>query len=288
MKKLIVITIIIMLLSAIFNCSNVTDPSERIIYPLKVGNSWEYTEDITLFNFQPDTFVISPTEYHYNINVEITRKDTLILERESYEDTVEAYCLYEQVIEDDSLLFDWENYYSNTANGLYQNSYYGFSWMLPKASDSGNYFFNGKYFNNIYEISRFLRQGLFNAPITADTIFTFRIPNKVLHYPIRVGIQWKLYKTNYGSGWGGYKKYVGWEFVSLPEGNFNCMKVQWLYGLHNNNEWGDRVACFDYINSSGLVKRSMLLTDVLYSDRNDVSIYVDVLYETVLTGYHLE
>ena len=289
MRKLTGITVIIVLSFAMFNCSNVTDPSERIIYPLKVGNSWEYTRSFTIFNFQPDTFVVSPLEFYSNNYVEITEKDTLLIVRETSVDTVEAYCLYERMVEEDSTIIEDEAYYNNTEDGLYCYLFIGYPRTTPKPSNTGRFYFKGMYFNNIHEISMFLMQELFETPIAADTIFTDETPRKNLHYPIEAGVQWNHAEQGNNSGWRIDKKYIGWEFVSVPAGNFNCMKVRYLYDMDNDDEWDSDIIFFDYIQANGLIKRSLLLTDLLMlSEIGEPLGYVDFLEETVLTGYHLE
>jgi len=289
MKKLAGIIIVLILSTIIFKCSKVINPEESFIYPLKTGNSWEYTRSLASFNFRPDTFDISPSEYYSEIDVEITRKDDLIIVGENSLDTIEAFCFYEHVVEQDSAILESETYYKNNEDGLYCYTWDNAPLAVPKAHNCGRYYFNDRYFNNIHEISQFITQELYHPFAAADTIFCDETVRKVLHYPINTSTQWCFLEPDISPGWRIDKIFVDWEIVVVSAGTFNCIKVQRLYDFDNDSKWDDNIVFFDYFHSSGLIKRSMLLKDIIrYSEFGDTLGFFDALEESILTGYHLE
>jgi hypothetical protein len=54
----------------------------------------------------------------------------------------------------------------------------------------------------------------------------------------------------------------------VPAGNFDCVKMQWLYDLNQDGEWDDDIIFFDYLCGQGIIKRSILVKDLMIVNEN--------------------
>jgi len=287
MKDLFRNLTIFFLLTAIFRCSkdyNLIDPSSDYFYSLKIGNKWEYTGEFYAFNFRPDTAGVTfPSDtILYNSVVEIVR--TAILHG-----SIKTYVLLERLEENDRY-FEGESYFNNREDGLYLYAYQGSVHAIPKplALNEKRIYFKGRYFSHIREIARFIEKVIPFGYETSDSLYYEDPPLQSLKYPVQIGSQWVYRKV--GNSWRIDKKILGKERIGVSAGEFNCYKIQWLYDVDNNGEWDDDIEFFDYICSDGLIRRDILMKDLIWGelDPDKSSGKFDVKEEFQLTNFHLE
>lgn len=251
----------LLFLVAIFGCSAKDNPTaseeNSFVYPLKIGNKWEYTREVSTLNFRPDTVGVAPADTNTISSVstvEIVRTETL-------SGPVKTYVLYETVAEEGSNASESESFYSNQAEGFYFHAYRCAGQVLPKSSVKKRLYFKGGYFSNIREITSLIEDAVLNSCVGLDSIIYEVPPLKSLPYPVEIGAQW-LYRSE-GNPFKIEKKVVAQDSVTVPAGNFYCFKIQWLLDVDNDGEVDREIEFFDYICSEGLIRRNILFKDLL-------------------------
>ena len=54
----------------------------------------------------------------------------------------------------------------------------------------------------------------------------------------------------------------------MPAGTFSCFKVQWLIDLNGNGAFDDNVELHDFIADQGLIRRSILMRDLVITSED--------------------
>jgi len=228
------------------------------IYPLKVGNQWEYDRTFSFFNFRPDT--------SYNnqfIDTTITSSVILkIIKKEPAPDSINIF-EFQQTLEENNGRFIYNSYFANLDSGLYFYGSNGPGNVTPKATINNKILFKGRYFNNIREITSYLTNAIPKNYNFMDSLIYEIPPLQSLKYPIKIGSQW-TYRYP-GNPRRIDKKILNYERVKVPAGSFTCIKIQWLYDINNDNVWDDDIIFYDYICAKGLIKRSILVKDLIYT-----------------------
>ncbi|MFQ5639826.1 MAG: hypothetical protein ACE5IR_17745 [bacterium] len=259
-KQLSLNIMTLLFLAAIFGCSAKDNPTaseeNNFVYPLKIGNKWEYMRELSVFNFRPDTVGFAPSDTIISSvsTVEIVRTATLPA-------PVKTYVLYETLTEEGSSASESESFYSNQADGFYYYAYRCAGSVLPKSSVKKRIYFKGRYFSHIREITSFIEDAVSNNCVGLDSIIYEVPPLKSLPYPLEIGAQW-LYRSE-GNPFKIEKKVVAKDSVTVPAGHFNCYKIQWLFDIDNNGEVDRDIEFFDDICSEGLIRRNILFKDLL-------------------------
>jgi len=228
------------------------------IYPLKVGNQWEYDRSYSIFNFRPDTSI----NYQF-IDTTITSSVIVkIIRKEPTPDSINIFVLQETLNENDRPLVS-NSYYANLDSGLYFYAYSGPGYVIPKASPGNKILFKGRYFNNVREITSFLTNAIPKNYRLMDSLIHESPPLQSLKYPVKIGSQW-TYRYPVET-WHIDKKILSIERVKVPAGSFICFKIQWLYDMNNDSVWDDDIIFYDYICAKGLIKRSIFVKDLIYT-----------------------
>ena len=227
-----------------------------LIYPLKVGNQWEYDRTFSTFNFRPD----ASNDYQYN-DINITSSVIIeIIRKEPGPDSINVFVL-QGILDENNRPLVSNSYYANLDSGLYFYAYSGPGYVTPKASLKNNMLFNGSYFNNIREITSYIINAVPKNYILIDSLIHEIPPLQSLKYPFKLGSQW-TYRSP-GNPWHIEKKILSYETVKVPAGSFNCYKIQWLYDMNQDSVWDDNIIFYDYVSEKGLIKRSILVKDIM-------------------------
>jgi hypothetical protein len=269
------------------SCSDSSNPgfanpmNDDFIYPLKVGNKWNYQKEWSRYNFRPDSsspgVIMNDTTFFSTIEVSITRIDTIA-------DTLETFVLYASEQMDNQTFTSGYNY-NNTDDGLFIYAYRGgtSSLVYPKKQANLKYKY-GEYGSLISnEIPSFLIDPIFQLyELSADSIGIENPPVKTLSYPFKINNEWTYRNTFLRIN----KKVVSKEIVNISAGQYECYKVQWLYDFSNSGEWSENIQIFDYISSIGLIKRIFLFKDVTISTTSNPNGFglMDGKEEMILTG----
>ncbi len=244
------------LLLLLLGCSRdypIFSPHPGYIFPLAVGNQWNYIETFTLTNYpeQGDTFFSSDT-IHWEIKGRkvIRRWNTYILQEDEYYFT---------------------QYYANLEDGFYQIAY-----SISNPPHSYNPY-KGKYkirfkertFNNIKELEIWIMNlGNFSKrdtlPLLDSLIHDIR---KMLSYPPEVGDEW----TFFNSPWYAVREIIDIEEVITETENFLCWKTRTLYDIDNDGILDSDIYWDEYYSDEGIIKRYFwLLIDII--DKNGVKV----------------
>lgn len=249
-------------------------------YPLAVGNTWEYQGYIASIKIQPDTLSAPWLDTLYSTaQVKVVDLVTLL-------DSFVTYKLKDLLVQDGDSYPSW-SYYNNQREGLYFYAYEGAS-NLPPAQLSSGYriYFKGKYFRDLIEFIQRLELALvFQPPLPTQLIYEIP-PLKAIEYPLRIGAQW-TYRPR-GEPWRIDKQVVGKTFLRVPVGSFSCWVIKWLYDLDDDQVWDNDIQFLDYLSSSGIVKRSILIKNIVLIDEfgNQIGTY-DFVEETELISLRL-
>jgi hypothetical protein len=177
-------------------------------------------------------------------------------------------------------------YYANHDDGLF---FYGNSgsWIgIPKSSNEYKFNFNGIEFNRLEEIAVYLNGDKNEFKLNMDTIFLKLPPLLNLRYPLEIGERW-IYFTP-GDNNPSEKEILSFENVTVPAGTFDCYKIQHFFDINDDGEWDDDFFHYDYVSEKGLIKRSILLKDLLITDQNGDSLgLMDYREEYFLTEFEI-
>ena len=277
------LNLFLLILTIIFITGCDKDPTgprgSGFIYPLKVGNQWEYDRTFSTFNFRPD----SSNDDQYN-DINITSSVIIeIIRREPTPDSIDVFVFQETLNENDRPLVS-NSFYANLDSGLYFYGNSGPAYVTPKASLNNRFLFKGRYFNNIREITSYITNAVpKNYILIGPSMSENPPPLQSLKYPIYIGSQWTF--RNSGNPWLIDKKIINYEKVTVPVGSFVCIKVQWLFDIDTDNVWDEDIIFYDYICKKGLIKRSIVFKDIIATgELNPEPLgLIDVRDESILT-----
>jgi hypothetical protein len=231
----------------------------KFVYPLEIGNRWEYDRIFISYNFRPDS-----------IKNQIGLLDTIktfstvaISKQEWLKDSILTYQIVESLTEYTTTVTS-ESYYFNLEDGLYLLAYKGAGSALPKQRRSNKFIFRGLYFNNLTEISDYFTRLNGRYKLTFDSLYYENPPLQIIKYPLEEGLQWTLRKA--GEPFRIDRRVLSEQNIQVPAGNYRGIKIQNLYDLDGDNEWDESTIYYDYISNKGLLKRSILIKDVIVAD----------------------
>lgn len=227
------------------------------IYPLKVGNQWEYDRTFSTFNFRPDSSNNNPY-----IDTTITSSVIIkIIKKEPAPDSINIF-VFQGILKENNIWLYYNSNYANLDSGLYFYANGGAGFVIPKATPSSRIIFKGRYFNNIREITSYITNAIpKNYILTDSSIYENPPPLQSLKYPLKIGSQWTFRYS--GNPWNIDKKNLNYERVKVPAGSFTCLKIQWLFDINQDSTWDDDIIFYDYVSEKGLIKRSILYKDII-------------------------
>ncbi len=253
---------------------------EEFVYPIEVGNQWEYERIYTVANVRP-----------YSLADEMDWADTLAVTMRidsamTILDSIEVFAFHEIDIATNGLKYANTSYYNNLEDGLYLYASTSFSPGRPKSITDSKIHFKGKDFGSIHELTNYFTRGLPKAS-NAQSIAGYEYPPiQIIKYPIKSESQWTYQYIP--EQWLSDKKIISQEVVEVPDGSYLCYKIQWLWDMDLDGEWDDDLIFYDYVSSKGLIKRSLQYKDLETSTETGLpSGFYDVIDETVLTNINL-
>ena len=248
------------------------------IYPLKVGNQWEYDRTFSTFNFRPDT-----SDNNQYTDTTITSSVIIqIIKKEPAPDSSNIF-VFQGTLNENNLTIIYDSYYANLDSGLYFYTYSDPGFVIPKAALNHNMLFKGRYFNSIREITSYITNAVPKNYVLIGSSIYENPPLQSLKYPLKSGSQW-TYRYP-GNPWHIDKKILNYERVKVPAGSFNCFKIQWLFDINQDSVWDDDIIFYDYVSEKGLIKRSILFKDIIVTGEQqpDSIGLIDAKDESILT-----
>ena len=267
--------IFLILIIGIQSCQDTSNPilslNDNFVYPLKIGNKWNYNVSTVYTNIQPDSIKTLLNDFIFNIQLSIT-KDTLL----------DSNLVYEMKQESDDFS-DSYAYYSNEEDGFLKYGYSnGPNLGLPKANTIKRFLFKGTYFNSITELINKQDETVFAFKKLNDSINFFEQPQKIYVYPFKVGNEW-VFSSEYIFI---NKEIVSKELVQISSGIYECFKIKWKFDFDMDGNWDEDFAIYEYVSSKGIIKVTYTIKDItITSIENPDGIgKADVKYERVLTS----
>jgi len=270
-----VLSIIILAVICIIGCDSDNDkPNMDFVYPLTVGNSWEYETTFTLdFDSLATYNGLNDTILYHTGSVEIIANEVIF-------DSLEVYN-FASIMNESGNIFTGNRYYNNNDDGLFCYGHTNVSNISPKTNNNYIYIkFNNKIFNNVKDIFNYVEKAkIYNQFSKDDSIYYDLV--KTLEYPLEEDNQWiyRSYDIRID------KTIIGWEEIDVPAGGFNCWKIQLTYPESSFNE---DVEFYDFVSPEGLVQRLIEFKQLTCIDENGNFIgYLDSTEERYLTDYQI-
>lgn len=252
------------------------------VYPLAIGNTWEYSKVLVMTIITPDTMELPEHDTVYGTShLEVASLDSL-------SDSLVAYRIHATLTQDSST-YDSDTWFNNVDDGLFVYAYQGTgSYAIPyKIRPGMSFTLLGRQFNSIDEILAIIERTLVPSLISSGRGDLEDPPVKSLQYPLTIGSQWTRRTT--GNPWRIDKRVTGQEQIEVPAGQFSAFRIRWLYDLDADGNWDDEVTIVDHIADVGLVKRVISITGIeITSPWGDSAGYSDFTEVIQLTGHNID
>lgn len=252
------------------------------VYPLAIGNTWEYSKVLVMTIITPDTMELPEHDTVYGTShLEVASLDSL-------SDSLVAYRIHATLTQD-STRYDSDTWFNNVDDGLFVFAYQGTgSNAIPyKLRPGMSFTLLGRQFNSIDEILAIIERTLVPSLISSGRGDLEDPPVKSLQYPLTIGSQWT--RRTAGNPWRIDKLVTDQEEIEVPAGQFGAFQIRWLYDLDADGNWDDEVTIVDHIADVGLVKRVISITGIeITSPWGDSAGYADFTEVIQLTGYSID
>ena len=236
---------------------------EGFVYPLRVGNYWDYHGVYTIYNVRPDSLsAIYEDTFYFESRVTASSIDTL-------NDTLEVYEFHEELT---NLVdtFHSYNYFNNTQDGLFNYAYSGMNTRVaPLKAGPNRYFeFGGRKFNSVGEIFDMLEGGPISRTSTCkasviDPIIFENPPVQCLRYPLGFGEQWTFRQA--GNPWRIDKEITDVSII-INHRSREIFEIRWHWDVNDDGEWDANLQRWDRISEFGLYYRLTIAADISLMD----------------------
>lgn len=239
-----------------------SDDGADFLYPLSVGTSWKYARESNTYSYADTT---GTPQYQDTMTISSTL-DVGVTQEVIFFDTLPAA---EMLVEehDGASLCRSTFYYGNEVDGLYSYAYnIGNSALISPRLAHGSILLGDQLFSSCRDLSAYLQASLPTCAVTTDSIIFEDVPVKVLPYPLEVGAEWTFREA--AMPFRIDKEVTGREEVEVPAGGFFCYVIRWHFDLDNDGKWDDNVAIEDHVGDVGLVRRRIIVTEIIYTDQD--------------------
>ncbi len=283
MKNRILVGVLFMIGLSFFSCDNENNENDDFIYPLSIGNTWEYIRNWNQY-FYSDTLTVSP-EYEdtltYSSDISVTVTEKVFLN-----DTLETIEMI-GVENDSTNSYAQKHYYKNNDDGLYTYAYIaGGPIVLPRRQQGNSIIFKGIEFDDFRQLSDFVQRLTPNYRVVSDSVHFEEPPVKTLQYPIEIGDQWTYREDN--NPWRMDRKVIERKDVELDIGTFDCYEIKFIYDMDHNGEWDDDIWITDFISKKGLIQRTITIIGMIKMNDSGVIRYIDAFDTYTLTDLSVD
>jgi len=278
MRHTLILLMVILMRSS--GCDNTTESTlDSFTYPLTIGNTWKYERQFKTVHVSPDSLK-GQLDFADTSVVDVAITQTVDLA--GNDNTIEMMGLETA----DHGTFRGYYYYVENSDGLFQTGYSGGGpVVMPKHKAIKEIRLAGLSFSSLSELLNALTKGAVLIHAKQDSVYLENPPVKALGYPLNEGKSW----TYRSMPWRMDKEITGNETIETDAGSFQCFKIRWLYDMDENGSWDENISIIDHISEEGLVKRTMGISDITYTNENGEVIGVmDYLEEFTLLEYGLK
>ena len=239
----------------VFSCKDSSNPGfpiyENFTYPLKIGNKWNYLEQLTFTNPRPDTI--------QNLIHNSSSEGEIIVVKETIVNSIAVVELKDRLVNQTSI-FESLGYYTNTNDGFIKYAYSGYgSNGLPKANQQIQFLFKGKRFSSVSEIVKTVELSNSLNKIVYDSLYFFQPPRVVYKYPITQNTEWAIGTTEFALN----KQYESKTMLQTDMGVIECVVIKWKYDLDNDGKWDEDFDVYEYLSSKGRIKMAYTIKDMM-------------------------
>jgi len=254
---------------------------QNFIYPLAVGNSWDYSRTIsTLYDETGNSNGLNDESYTNTALVEICDQETIFKNQPVYN--------MKTTINDGGYVINGHNFYNNSETKCMSYGYTAAHVITPKREKKYSHLkFHGRLFRNSEDIVYWLETCKIGRTTTApDSIVND--PVKIYEYPLVEGNQWTYRsETSDQVPWRIDKQVTGWEEIEVPAGNFWAWKINWYNNPFNEGkDWDETIETVEYVTDQGLVKRTWQISGIeVYNSEGELMGTQTFLDEIELVQY---
>ena len=247
-------------------------PKSSFTFPLRVGNSWQYSRMFYSYGCEPDNLM------HLVPDTVFATEITTIESINKLPNLPETYVLHTVWVEGSATGegYSWRN---NTQEGLYTYAYQFTMGTVgpPKLviPEGSHLSFKGRRFSNVNELLGWARS-IMEIPASAgklteiDSIQYEDPPARDIAYPIEVGQRW-VYRDS-ANPWAMEKEVVDIERVSTPALTADCLKIRWYWDIDDDGQWDSDIDGYDYLAVNGILKRRFDFFGVVIRNENSDSL----------------
>lgn len=255
--------------------NNAPVAQENFKYPFKTNSLWYYATKNFITSIRPDSIGIyfsTDTTGGYGgaqfIKDSVINGDTLKLLRNTHSTSQHSHTTLE--------------YYKQSDSGLFRIAYYseGTNFGPYRPTEEGlGFTFAGEKFSSLNDLLRFQNREF----ELDDTVLVFDDPPVLaIRYPIEENHEWNF--VTFGTT-RVTKKYAGYENVTVPEGTYLCAKIQRLWYFNSPTPDPNSIS-YDYFSKDGMMKRDMIIKDIIVSNELGQQIgLIDVKEEVEVLSY---
>jgi len=230
---------------------------QNFIYPLALGNSWQYNRTIaTEFDELGSNNGLDDESYTNTALVEICDKETIFKNQPVYN--------MKTTINDGGYVINGHNFYDNSETKCMSYGYTAAHVITPKRDKEYSYLkFHERMFRTPEEIIYWLETSRTGKTISApDSIIND--PVKIYEYPLVRGNQWTYRsETSDHIPWRIDKQVTGWEEITVEAGEFWTWKINWYNNPFNEGkDWDESIETVEYVADQGLVKRRWQISGI--------------------------
>lgn len=258
MKNFLYLLLILILLNG---CNLFESKQEEIeqnfIYPLAIGNSWQYHRTIsTEYDEMGNENGLDDESYTNTALVEICAIETVFKNIDTFN--------LKTTISDGGQVINGHNYYKNSNTKCMSHGYTTAHVITPKKVPNYSHLkFHGRTFHKPEDIQVWLEKCKISSSATVEDSITYD-PVTILEYPLAEGNQWTYrYKTSDLVPWRIDKQVTGWEEIEVEAGEFMAWKINWYNNPFNEGiDWDETIETVEYVADEGLIKRTWCITGI--------------------------
>ncbi len=244
-----------------FKTTSGVDARQIATFPLPVGVRWSYQGHIFGIDLLTGDSSFSLTTIS-ELSVDSTTSGS---------DSTVLHALKQKMIASDGYECEENMFFENTADGLFfhgSDRVCGVGPFPMKPVPQSSLYFHRRIFNSPSELFAYiLPDGPLSGYAGSENQRGPEYPPVLsLKYPLQIGQRWTYREP--GNPFAIDKLVSFDETLTTGAGTFECLRVQWLHDLDADGSWDGDIDFRDWIAEEGLIRREIIVREVLRTDVN--------------------
>ena len=275
MKKKFLLSLFILICFSCAEKNAVKPQNSNFVYPLEIGNKWEYNVTSIRYNRREEPYGQKDTTKYiekYTSVLEIMPPDSLC-------DSLGLYLSVKKRIGSIWHPSEWHNYLKNNEDGLYQ--YFKANSYSPLQKNKiNNMQSKMSIFNDGNLISNY-KNSMLSSRVSSDF-------QRILKYPLEVGSTWDIIDEGF-IDIAIFKNVISKQNITVPAGEYECYKIQTLNDYYSDGILDFGYVCYDYIHADGIIKTEIYMNGLtMQTIAGAPIVYYDLLKIYELTSVELK